>query len=280
MRAAARLSPANKACSLQHQVPRLLFTCAYDGALFEGWQSQPGGHTVQDTVELALGTILKTPCRIHAAGRTDAGVHALAQRFHLDLPPACRLPLDRWPVALNAHLPPSIRVTGVCLVPGDFHARFSATGKTYRYRIERSNILSPFLAGRAWHLPGELDEEAMARALGALEGEHDFRAFAAKRGNEPEPLPERFFVRTLNAARLERCGSTLDLVFHGTGFLYKMVRLMVGAVYHAGRGKIGPEGIARLLAEPGAAKSPYCAPACGLYLEAVDYPAKAVRDLG
>lgn len=253
-------------------MPRLLFTCAYEGSSFEGWQSQPGGRTVQDTVERALGDILKTPCRVHAAGRTDAGVHALAQRFHLDLPPACRLPLDRWPIALNAHLPASVRVTAVRPVPEGFHARFSATGKTYRYRIERSPILSPFLAGRAWHLPGELNEEAMSRAMAVFAGAHDFRAFAAKRGNEPDPLPDGFFVRTLDAARIERRGSSLALVFHGTGFLYKMVRLMVGAVYHAGRGNLGPADIARLLDCPGTAKSPYCAPACGLYLEAVDYP--------
>lgn len=253
-------------------MPRILFTCAYDGAPFAGWQSQPGGRTVQDTVERALEAILKTPCRIHAAGRTDAGVHAEAQRFHVDLPPSCRVPLDRWPVAMNAHLPPSIRVTAVRGVPEGFHARFTATGKTYRYRIERGAVLSPFLAGRAWHLPADLNEKAMARAMVAFEGEHDFRAFAAKRGNEPDPLPEDFFVRTLMEATLERQEDTLSLVFHGTGFLYKMVRLMVGAVYRVGRGEFTPADIERLLAGPGTSKSPYCAPACGLYLQSVDYP--------
>ncbi len=252
-------------------VPRLLFTCAYDGSYFEGWQSQPGGNTVQDALESSLRLALKTPCRVHAAGRTDAGVHACAQRFHLDLPPACRVPLERWPVALNARLPAAIRVIGARSVPDDFHARFSAIGKTYRYRMELAPVLSPFLAGRAWHLPGDLDEARMVRAAAAFCGEHDFRAFAAKRGNEPDPHPEGFFVRSLSEAKAERRGETLYLTFRGTGFLYKMVRLMVGAVYHAGRGKLDEDAIRRLLAEPGSAKSPYCAPACGLYLESVDY---------
>lgn len=252
-------------------MPRILFTCAYDGAHFEGWQSQPGGRTVQDTVEAALRVVLKTPCRVHAAGRTDAGVHARAQRFHIDLPDACRLPLDRWPIAVNAHLPASVRIMEAQAVPAEFHARFSAVGKTYCYRIERAPVLSPFLAGRAWHLPGKLDEDRMARAVAEFRGRHDFRAFAAKRGNEPDPLPSDFFIRTITNAALSRRKEALFLTFSGSGFLYKMVRLMVGAVYHAGRGKLDEKAVRRLLDAPGMEKSPYCAPACGLCLEAVDY---------
>lgn len=250
---------------------RILFTCAYDGALFEGWQSQPGGRTVQDAVETALHVLLKTPCRVHAAGRTDAGVHALAQRFHVDLPDSRRLPLDRWPLAMNAHLPASVRITEALAVPDHVHARFSATGKTYCYRIERAPVLSPFLAGRAWHLPGALDEGRMERAVALFEGAHDFRAFAARRGNEPDPLPGDFFVRSITKTSLTRRNEALFLRFSGTGFLYKMVRLMVGAIYHAGRGKLDDKAIRRLLDAPGMDKSPYCAPACGLCLEAVDY---------
>lgn len=257
---------------------RILFTCAYDGALFEGWQSQPGGRTVQDAVETALCTLLKIPRRVHAAGRTDAGVHARAQRFHVDLPDSCRLPLDRWPLAMNAHLPPSVRMTEAIAVPGDFHARFSAVGKTYCYLIERSPFLSPFLAGRAWHLPGMLDEDRMERAVAIFQGRHDFRAFAAKRGNEPAPLPEDFFVRLITKASLTRRSGALFLTFSGTGFLYKMVRLMVGAVYHAGRGKLDESDFCRLLDTPGRVKSPYCAPACGLCLESVEYSDRLVAD--
>lgn len=251
---------------------RILFTCAYDGAPWQGWQSQPGGRTVQDVLEKALEAAVHAPCRIHAAGRTDAGVHARGQRFHADPPGTCRIPLNRWPGALNARLPSSIRVLEARGVPDGFHARFSATGKTYRYRMERTPLLSPFLAGRAWHLPGELDEAGMGRALALFCGMHDFRAFAARRGNEPAPVPEGFFIRSLDRVSLEREGGSLYVTLHGTGFLYKMVRLIVGALYHVGRGRLDERGLHRLLRAPSGEKSPYCAPACGLYLESVEYP--------
>ena len=123
---------------------RIRFTAAYDGRPYLGWQSQPGGRTVQDVLERAFSGLFGTPCRIHGSGRTDAGVHALGQVFHADAPDTHRIPADKWPAALNTRLPRTIRITHAEYVPPGFHARFSATGKTYRYCISRAPILNPF----------------------------------------------------------------------------------------------------------------------------------------
>ena len=129
-------------------MPRYLFSCAYDGTLWRGWQSQSGGGTVQDCLEAAFEAILRQSLRIHAAGRTDAGVHALAQCFHADVPEGCRMSPAAWVAALNAHLPASVRIGRAEPVAADFHARFSALGKVYEYRIWRGAVLPPHLRMR------------------------------------------------------------------------------------------------------------------------------------
>lgn len=250
---------------------RILFTCAYEGSHWRGWQSQTGGNTIQDAIEEAFLKVVREPCRIHAAGRTDAGVHAEGQCFHVDFPERCRIPSDRWPLALNAQLPSSVRILKADPVSETFHARFSAVGKIYRYRMEKARVLSPFLADRAWAIRGDLDEIAMENALKMFCGEHDFRAFAARRGNEPTPLPSDYFVRRIHSAELKKEGDSLFVTLRGTGFLYKMVRLIVGAVSHIGFGQMTLDELRRLLEDPQKEKSPYCAPACGLYLESVLY---------
>ena len=176
-------------------MPRFSYTCAYDGTPWLGWQSQAGGGTVQDCLEAAFGRILKAPLRISAAGRTDAGVHALGQRFHADIPDSCRMDARAWVAALNAHLPASVRIMAVQSVAAGFHARFDATGKVYEYRVWRGPVLPPHLAGRAWHHPHALSLETLREALACYCGEHDFRLFAARRGNEPEPPPADFYLR-------------------------------------------------------------------------------------
>src|SRR5205814_7318117 len=135
---------------------RLKLTVAYDGAAFAGWQSQTHGHTAQDQLNRALHKISGQRVRVHGAGRTDAGVHALAQCAHVDLPDN-RLSAARWTTALNALLPPAIRVLRCQYVPKDFHARHSAKGKIYRYRIWSAHLLPPFEYGRAWHVSQPLD---------------------------------------------------------------------------------------------------------------------------
>lgn len=254
-------------------MPRFLFTCAYDGALWRGWQSQAGGCTVQDCIETAVERILRKPVRISAAGRTDAGVHALAQRFHLDAPAECRMDANAWRAALNAHLPASIRIMEAVLVSPAFHARFNAVGKIYEYRIWRGAVLPPHMAGRAWHQPYSLDITLLQHALSCYCGEHDFRLFAARRGNEPEPPPPGFYRRIIYSATCHQEEDLLTIRFHGNGFMYRMVRLLVGTACRIAAKRACISTIQQALAEPESGrKTRYCAPADGLYLVQVLYP--------
>ena len=252
-------------------MPRLLFTCAYDGLPYCGWQSQRGGASVQDTIEEAVARILREPLRISASGRTDAGVHAHAQCFHADVPDTCRMSPDNWRAALNAHLPASIRIMEVQAVDASFHARFSAVGKEYEYLICTSAVLSPFLHERAWHLPHEFDVDLLEQALRCYEGEHDFRRFAANRGNEPENPPADFYLRTIYSATLQREGDLLRLRLHGNGFMYRMVRLLVGTAHQVARGRMSLDALRCMLENTHGDKTRYCAPAGGLYLRRVFY---------
>lgn len=218
---------------------RLKFTVAYDGAGFSGWQCQPSGVTVQDVIEQALVVRLGGDAvRIHAAGRTDAGVHALGQVFHVDVAEEVGIPTDRWAAALNSTLPASIRVLEVSEVSADFHARYSAVSKTYCYTIARGMVQLPHDAGRVWHLPKAWSVELMAAAVECLAGRHDFSHFCALRGNEPDPLPPDYFVRTIFESRLTQSDEDhVQVWLTGDGFLYKMVRCLVGAAYSVARGK-------------------------------------------
>lgn len=253
-------------------MPRLLFTCAYDGEPYCGWQSQRGGESVQDTIEAAMGAILKEPRRIAASGRTDAGVHAHAQCFHADIPETCRMSPENWLAALNAHLPASIRITAARAVDEGFHARFDAVGKEYEYLICTGGVLTPFLHGRAWHLPHVFDAALLAEAMKCYEGTHDFRRFAANRGNEPENPPADFYLRTIYSATMAEEGELLRLRLHGNGFMYRMVRLLVGTAHQVARGRMSLHDLEQMLSRPEGPKTRYCAPAGGLYLRRVFYP--------
>lgn len=252
-------------------MPRFLFTCAYDGQPYCGWQSQRGGESVQDTIEAAVAAILKTPVRVAASGRTDAGVHAYGQCFHVDVPATCRMSTQNWVAALNAHLPSSIRILAAREVSDDFHARFSAAGKEYEYLIDRSPVLMPFMSGRVWHIPHDFDDVALGAALREYVGEHDFRRFAANRGNEPAVPPAGFYVRQIYSATMEREGELLRLRFHGNGFMYRMVRLLVGTAHQVARGRMNVAQLRSMLADPLGDKTRFCAPADGLYLRKVFY---------
>ena len=210
---------------------RLKLIIAYDGAPFSGWQSQADGNGVQDHLEKAFAQVGAGAVRVHGAGRTDAGVHALAQCAHVDLP-AKRYTTDRWQRTLNGLLPAAVRVMRCQFVSESFHARFSAKGKVYRYRIWNGEVLPPLEFGRAWHLRESLDFAAMSHAAALFLGRHDFAAFAANRG---APVGET--VRTLNRVRLRRAGALISIEFEGDGFLYKMARMIVGALAHVGLGK-------------------------------------------
>ncbi len=257
--------------SQKEPVPRFLYTCSYDGAPYRGWQSQRGGETIQDTLEAAFFSITGERMRIAAAGRTDAGVHAYAQCFHADVPTGCRLTAEHWCAALNAHLPPSIRVLSARAVADDFHARFQARGKVYEYLLLRSPVQSPFLHGRVWHLPTPLDETLLEQTLHLYEGRHDFRRFAARRGNEPKDPPEDYYCRTLTEAACRREGDLLRLSFRGDGFMYRMVRLLTGTAVQVARGKLPPAQLEEMLRDVSGATTRFCAPAGGLYLRKVLY---------
>lgn len=250
---------------------RIRITIAYDGRPHDGWQSQPGGNTVQDLLEKAATETAKEPLRVHGSGRTDAGVHALAQVAHLDPPRSVNMNPFNWVPALNTKLPPSIRVLEAGEAPPDFHARFSATAKTYRYDIRTDPVLSPFHAGFAWHLPRQLDPMQLEDALAIVRGRHNFEAFSAKRGNETDATDHH---RTLSRADLQPLDHGWRLTFTGDGFLYKMVRLLVGSVVQVAQGRLRPDDFAALLDQaPGLprGRSSHCAPADGLFLESVKY---------
>ena len=243
---------------------RLKLIVAYDGTPFAGWQSQSHGNTIQDHLERAFERVAGTAARVHGAGRTDAGVHALAQCAHVDVNKA--LAPARWMEALNALLPSAIRVLRCRYVSNNFHARLSAKGKIYRYRIWSAPVLPPFEYRRAWHIPRPLDLKILQKAAKHFVGTHDFAGFAANRGK-----PEKSTVRTINSVRVRQNGPCVTIEFDGDGFLYKMVRLLVGALVKCALGKMRIEDlIARL--DSGCATLPrLAAPAEGLLLVRVRY---------
>ena len=249
---------------------RLRLTIAYDGTPFRGWQSQPGGNTVQDHLEAAIARILTDapPVRVHGSGRTDTGVHALGQTAHCDIPDTCRMDTAAWRRALNVHLPPAIRVMDVAVAPPDFHARFDAVGKTYRYHLWNDEVLPPHLHRRAWHVPGRLDIGCLAETVSRFLGRHDFAGFAAFRGDARQDADT---VRTLHDVLLTADGPDIRLTWHGDGFLYRMVRLLTGSAVRVASGRDQLAWLLRLLDRSDRGKSHHLAPADGLWLVSVDY---------
>src|SRR6266702_5228669 len=238
---------------------RLKLIVAYDGAPFAGWQSQSHRNTIQDYLERAFERVTGRPVRVHGAGRTDAGVHALAQCAHVDVNKA--LAPARWMEALNALLPPAIRVLRCRYVSNDFHARLSAKGKVYRYRIWCAPVLPPFEYRRAWHIARPLDLRVVKTAAKHFVGTHDFAGFAANRGKA-----ERSTIRTINSVSVRQNGPCLTIEFDGDGFLYKMVRLMVGALVKCAHGKMRIEEITSRLQSGALGRGRFTAPGEGLYL--------------
>lgn len=250
---------------------RLKLTIAYDGRPYNGWQSQAGGNTVQDIVCEALEKVAKREVKLHGAGRTDAGVHALAQTAHFDPPAEISMNPFNWVPALNCHLPATIRIMACEEMQAEFHSRFSAIGKIYHYDLCAEPVLPPLKAGLAWHLPRQLDADVLREALGLFVGRHDFHGFAAYRGNE---LPDMDWRRTVRRADLTTLEDGWRITFEGDGFLYKMVRMLTGGAVHAAQGRIRLDDFAALLDQPAGlpwGKSPLCAPADGLFLEEVLY---------
>lgn len=255
---------------------RWKLTIAYDGQSFEGWQSQPSGNTIQDLVAKGIAKISQQEkVVLHGAGRTDAGVHALGQVAHFDVPATLTLRPEQWPLAINTQLPPQIRVLAAEAKEPSFHARFSATGKTYTYQLGVGNILSPMDYGRLWMIHKPLDSTALLHAASVLEGRHDFRCFAANRG--PGCPPPATTIRTIESIQCtQSTNSQWKLTFIGDGFLYKMVRMLVGTMVQHATHKLSESSLLRLVSAPPDLKTSACAPADGLYLESVRYAREVV----
>jgi len=245
---------------------RLKITVAYDGGDYHGWQTQPGLATIQGTLESVVAAIEGKPVPVAGSGRTDAGVHALAQvaAFSLDNP----IPAPNLKKAMNRLLPRDIRVTRIEEVAAEFHPRFDAKAKTYEYRIFRGEVCPPFEWRYVHHHPYKLDVDAMIAAATCLEGEHDFRAFAAA---DESDEPGASMVRRIFSSRLSLEGERLTYGVRGSGFLKHMVRNIVGVLLEVGKGNVTRAGVERRL-EPGCgiAAGP-AAPARGLFLVSVEY---------
>lgn len=248
----------------------LKITLAYDGADFSGWQVQPDRPTVQGLLAEAIERGTGTKVLPQGSGRTDAGVHALAQvaTCAIESP----IPAANLVIVLNDLLPPSIRVRTVEEAAREFHARKSARAKTYRYRIYRGDICPPFLARYVYHHPYPLDEPAMMAAANVILGEHDFTSFAAvdpEKGCEEE---ERSKVRSISYSRWERRqGDELVYVVKGNGFLHHMVRNLVGTYLLVGKGSLSTADFRRILEAKDRSAAGPTAPASGLYLVSVEY---------
>lgn len=249
---------------------RLRLTLAYDGTAYHGWQVQPGLATIQGTIEAAMAQIEGKPVSVTASGRTDAGVHALAQVAACDLDNP--IPPANLRKALNRLLPADIRVTAVAEAAPDFHPRFQAVAKTYEYRIWRGEVCPPFERQYVYHHPYAFGEDAFIAAAGVYRGVHDFSAFAA--ADEKDALGGSK-VREVYASEAWRAGERLVYRVRGSGFLKHMVRNLVGGLMEVGRGNLSAADLAELLKPGCGRKLGHAAPARGLFLVSVEYPGEA-----
>jgi tRNA pseudouridine38-40 synthase len=244
---------------------RYRLTVEYDGGPYRGFQAQAAAPTVQSEIERAAAAFSGERVRLHGAGRTDTGVHASGQVIHLDLD-------KEWPPevvmnALNAHLAPQpIAIIEANLTAADFHARFSAVGRRYLYRILNRPAPPALERGRVWHVKGPLDAPAMDEAAKSLIGLHDFTTFRDAACQAASP------VKTLDEAQVRREGEEVHLVFAARSFLHRQVRSLVGSLAQVGLGRWSAEDLAAALAACDRARCGPVAPAQGLCLVAVDYP--------
>jgi tRNA pseudouridine38-40 synthase len=242
-------------------------TIAYDGTGYEGWQVQKIGTGVQEKLEAALAKLFPSKPRTHSSSRTDTGVHALGMVVHFEVPAAeARMPARKLALALNAWLPEDVRVVAAARAAKDFHARFQARGKQYRYFIWNHPAMNPLIRATAWHVPKKLDLAAMRVAARQFVGKHDFQSFAANPGYLKEST-----VRALRRCELRRSGPLLTIVIEGDGFLYKMCRGIAGTLVQVGLGKFPADGIGAMLARRDRRVAGMTAPAHGLVLWKVFY---------
>ena len=252
---------------------KLKLTIAYHGARYKGWQVQKSGITVQQKVEEALKRFFPSVDRVHSSSRTDTGVHARGMVAHVEVQKdEFRIGELKLRLALNAFLPDDVSVTEVKRVPGNFHARFDATGKQYRYMIWNHPALNPLQREVSWHVPRELDLLSMQEGAKFFIGNHDFRAFAVKREYEM-----RSTIRVVSNCKLYKKDSMLTCLIEGEGFLYKMCRGIVGTLVEVGLGKLKPVDIRNILKSCDRSQAGMTAPAHGLILWKVMYGKKKAK---
>ena len=259
-------------------LPRTLkLTISYDGHDYHGWQVQPGAPTVQGVLAGVIESVTGERLLPQGSGRTDAGVHALAQVASFET--ASPIPPENFRIVLNDRLPPAIRVLRVEEAAAGFHARHSARAKHYEYRIYRRDICPPFLVRYVTHYPYPLDEQLMAEAAALVAGQHDFTSFAAADADRSQRLPDADSpaprhagnVRTIFESRLDREADLLIYRVHGDGFLHHMVRNLVGTFLLIGKGTLAPADMRRILELRDRSAAGPTAPASGLFLVAVEY---------
>ncbi|MGE6721150.1 tRNA pseudouridine(38-40) synthase TruA [Peribacillus frigoritolerans] len=245
-------------------MPKYKCVIAYDGTDFAGYQVQPEKRTIQSEFEAVLAQMHKgTIIKVTASGRTDSGVHAKGQVLHFESP--LTFPTENWIKAFSALLPTDIIVLEVDIVPDDFHARFHTTGKEYRYIVARSKLRDPFKRNYAYHYPYPLNVEAMREAISYLIGTHDFTSFCSAKTEVVDK------VRTIKEMDFEESDDFLVFRFVGEGFLYNMVRILVGTLLDVGSGKISPHDMSGILDKKDRSFAGKTAPAQGLYLWKVFY---------
>jgi len=242
---------------------RLLFTLSYDGTNYHGWQVQPNGITVQQCVQEAFQSVTGAQCSITGCSRTDAGVHANMFCFHTDTD--CNIPADKFVLAINSALPDDIVVTDCKEVAGDFHARYDCKGKTYIYKIYDGYLRNPFLNGYAYHHKGMLDAELMNKAAKQFIGRYDFAGFCSSGSSVQDT------VRTVSDCYVKRCGRNIEFGITADGFLYNMVRIIVGTLIDVSDGRIDADSIRDIIISKQRDLAGQTAPAHGLYLNKVNY---------
>ena len=255
----------------------LLMTVSYDGTHYFGFQTQPGGNTVQDHIEAAILQLTGETIKIHGSGRTDAGVHAREQPFHFHT--ASQIPVERWRMALNGRLPADIRVISAREVPLDFHSRRSAKRKTYRYTINANRVPDVFQRNYQLHHPGKLHVEAMREALPFLLGTHDYTSFASRHSTKASHVRTIYDARLIVDPSMDSPGSELQeqgqgiihLYITGNGFLQHMVRIIVGTLLQVGEGKRSAASLKDILEAKDRAAAGPTAESKGLMLWNVQY---------
>lgn len=242
---------------------RIKCIVAYDGMNFAGYQRQPRARTVQGEIEKLLSRMMKEDVVIHGSGRTDAGVHSKGQVFHFDT--KLDLSEDKWLFALNSQLPEDIYIKSVERVSEEFHARYSAVRKEYRYRVSLKKERDVFAARYVYHYPYDVDITKIQEASQYFIGTHDFTLFSSAKSTKEDK------VRTIYEVRVEEQGEELELVFIGNGFLYNMVRILVATLLEVGQGRYEPIQVKEVLEGQREKLKVKTAPGHGLYLWEVSY---------